>query len=268
MLPFARVFAYSHLCSRSVAWISHTLTKERRFLSSVQFSDKQMLPIVWASSRSLDAWVILYIAQIGWCHKHKNQYKYWSGTNLFLYVLSRPTLHVPDEILTEVRGKGRGERAGGPCCRGSGGSRGWTGSSVDAGCDVIGTWRGTPLTAGINTVQSRQHEGRTEQKHDCIHTGLDLSTAVSQICQHRFLYSRAQSASKHCTHNTANKAETYEALREASSSKINAKNIDIYSWVCNTNWIAIRFKVLCATRHWALTFYSLAKTFITRLTHI
>lgn len=48
-------FAYSHLCSRSVAWISQTLTKERRFLSSVQFSDKQMLPIVWASSRSLDA---------------------------------------------------------------------------------------------------------------------------------------------------------------------------------------------------------------------
>lgn len=52
------MFAWAHLCSRSVAWISQTLTKDRRFLSSVQFSDKQMLPIVWASSRSLDACVI------------------------------------------------------------------------------------------------------------------------------------------------------------------------------------------------------------------
>lgn len=58
MLISACMFAHSHLCSRSVAWISQTLTKERRFLSSVQFSDKQMLPIVWASSRSLDACVI------------------------------------------------------------------------------------------------------------------------------------------------------------------------------------------------------------------
>lgn len=47
--------SYSDLCSRNVAWISQTRTSERRFLSSVQFSDMQMLPIVWASSRSLDA---------------------------------------------------------------------------------------------------------------------------------------------------------------------------------------------------------------------
>ncbi|KAG7273617.1 hypothetical protein CRUP_017339 [Coryphaenoides rupestris] len=38
-----------------VACISHTRTRERRFLSSVQFSDMQMLPMVWASSRSRDA---------------------------------------------------------------------------------------------------------------------------------------------------------------------------------------------------------------------
>lgn len=49
---------YPHLCSRSVAWISQTLTKERRFLSSVQFSDIQMLPMVWASSRNLDALIM------------------------------------------------------------------------------------------------------------------------------------------------------------------------------------------------------------------
>lgn len=61
-----------------------------------------------------------------------------------------------DEILIEVRRKGRGERAGGPCCRGSGRSRGGTGSTVDAGCDVIGTWGGTPLTAVIHTVKSCQ----------------------------------------------------------------------------------------------------------------
>lgn len=55
----APTIIYSHLCSRSVAWISQTLTKERRFLSSVQFSDIQMLPMVWASSRSLDALIIV-----------------------------------------------------------------------------------------------------------------------------------------------------------------------------------------------------------------
>lgn len=49
--------SYSDLCSRNVAWISQTRTSERRFLSSVQFSDMQMLPIVWASSRSLDAFI-------------------------------------------------------------------------------------------------------------------------------------------------------------------------------------------------------------------
>lgn len=35
-----------YLCSRNVAWISQTLTKDRRFLSSVQLSDMQMLPMV------------------------------------------------------------------------------------------------------------------------------------------------------------------------------------------------------------------------------
>lgn len=72
ILVYARIcmcFASAYLCSRSVAWISHTLTKERRFLSSVQFSDKQMLPIVWASSRSLDACVIGTLQTFRWCHE-------------------------------------------------------------------------------------------------------------------------------------------------------------------------------------------------------
>lgn len=157
MLISACMFARSHLCSRSVAWISQTLTKERRFLSSVQFSDKQMLPIVWASSRSLDACVISTLHKLDGAIITKKKttttkhYKYCSRTNLFFYMFSRPTLHMSDEILIEVRRKGRGERAGGPCCRGSGGSRGWTGSTVDAGCDMIGTWGRTPLTTAINT---------------------------------------------------------------------------------------------------------------------
>lgn len=149
-------FAHAYLCSRSVAWISQTLTKERRFLSSVQFSDKQMLPIVWASSRSLDACVIGTLWTLDDVMK-----KYvtntaaktpFCGTDLFFYVFRGPTLHVSDEILVEVRREGRGERAGGPRCRGSGGSRGWTGSTVDAGWDVVGAGGGTPLTAVINTV--------------------------------------------------------------------------------------------------------------------
>ena len=44
-----------HLCSLSVAWISHTLTRERRFFSSVQISDMYKLPMLWKSSRSLAA---------------------------------------------------------------------------------------------------------------------------------------------------------------------------------------------------------------------
>lgn len=150
-------FAWAHLCSRSVAWISQTLTKDRRFLSSVQFSDKQMLPIVWASSRSLDACVICILQTLDDTKIMKNTPKMTKhdkggGTNLFFYVFCRPTLHVSDEILIEVRRERRGERAGGPCYRGSGGSRGWTGSTVDTGGDVIGARGRTPLTAAINTV--------------------------------------------------------------------------------------------------------------------
>lgn len=46
----------SHLCSRSVAWISHTLTRERRFFISVQISDMYKLPMLWMSSRNRAAW--------------------------------------------------------------------------------------------------------------------------------------------------------------------------------------------------------------------
>lgn len=149
------VFAWAHLCSRSVAWISQTLTKDRRFLSSVQFSDKQMLPIVWASSRSLDACGICTLQTLDDTRimkKKDTKHDKGGGTNLFFYMFCRPTLHMSDEILIEVRREGRGERAGGPCCRGSGGSRGWTGSAVDTGGDVIGARGRTPLTAAINTV--------------------------------------------------------------------------------------------------------------------
>lgn len=150
------MFAWAHLCSRSVAWISQTLTKDRRFLSSVQLSDRQMLPIVWASSRSLDACVICTLQTLDDTKimKKKQTIKQdkGGGTNLFFYVFCRPTLHVSDEILIEVRREGRGERAGGPCCRGSGGSRGWTGSTVDTGGDVIGARGRTPLTAAINSL--------------------------------------------------------------------------------------------------------------------
>lgn len=45
-----------HLCSRSVAWISHTLTSERRFFISVQISDMYKLPMLWKSSLVRAAW--------------------------------------------------------------------------------------------------------------------------------------------------------------------------------------------------------------------
>lgn len=45
-----------YLCSLSVAWISHTLTRERRFFISVQISDMYRLPMLWKSSRSRAAW--------------------------------------------------------------------------------------------------------------------------------------------------------------------------------------------------------------------
>lgn len=45
----------SILCSRKVAWISHTRTKDLKFFNSVQISDMWMLPMLWASSRNLDA---------------------------------------------------------------------------------------------------------------------------------------------------------------------------------------------------------------------
>lgn len=45
----------SILCSRKVAWISHTRTKDLKFFNSVQISDICTLPMLWASSRNLDA---------------------------------------------------------------------------------------------------------------------------------------------------------------------------------------------------------------------
>lgn len=69
-------------------------------------------------------------------------------------MFSGPALHVPDEVLVEVRRQGGGEGAGGPR---RGGRRGRTGSAVDAGGDVVGTWGGTPLTAGMNRGEARQH---------------------------------------------------------------------------------------------------------------
>lgn len=45
----------SILCSRKVAWISHTRTNDLKFFNSVHISDIWTLPILWASSRNLDA---------------------------------------------------------------------------------------------------------------------------------------------------------------------------------------------------------------------
>lgn len=77
----------SHLCSRNVACISQTLTKDRRFLSSVQFSDIQMLPMVWASSRSLDALItwhtdFILMAVAMNCILYHNQEKLWSNVTV------------------------------------------------------------------------------------------------------------------------------------------------------------------------------------------
>lgn len=47
--------AHTYLCSRKVAWISHTRTKDLKFFNSVQISDICTLPMLWASSRNLDA---------------------------------------------------------------------------------------------------------------------------------------------------------------------------------------------------------------------
>ena len=46
----------AYLCSRKVAWISHTRTKDLKFFNSVQISDIWTLPMLWASSRNLDAY--------------------------------------------------------------------------------------------------------------------------------------------------------------------------------------------------------------------
>lgn len=48
----ARDLGLTHLCSLSVAWTSHTRTRERRFFISVQISDMYRLPMLWMSSCS------------------------------------------------------------------------------------------------------------------------------------------------------------------------------------------------------------------------
>ena len=66
-------------------------------------------------------------------------------------MFSRPTMYMFDKILIEVSGEGGGEGAGGPGGWGSGGSWGRVGSVAAAGGDMVGTWRGTPLTSAMNT---------------------------------------------------------------------------------------------------------------------
>ena len=121
----------TYLCSRSVACISHTRTRERRFLSSVQFSDMQMLPMVWASSRSRDAF------QTGKTGGHGQNQAARETENrsqinperlphfpapfcpkvsayLLLGVVGGPALDMLDQVLVEVGGERGGEGAGGP----------------------------------------------------------------------------------------------------------------------------------------------------------
>ena len=56
----------AYLCSRKVAWISHTRTKDLKFFNSVQISDIWTLPMLWASSHNLDAYFSAWSADHPW----------------------------------------------------------------------------------------------------------------------------------------------------------------------------------------------------------
>lgn len=147
----------SILCSRKVAWISHTRTRDLKFFNSVQISDMWTLPMLWASSRNLDACFSAWSAGHPWTclmrfslkcaasvgvNEHVGRADEFCGTTAAFDALLLEVWFGPGDGLLWLfeRWRLRGETGSWPCCL-----------SAVTGCCVADCETGPCLTTGVLT---------------------------------------------------------------------------------------------------------------------